>query len=295
MAGATIPTISARSWQDADKALEALGPGFAFRGQATNRWPLRTTIERNFATDRQAVENDILARFDRHGSRYRPVPTDTLHKLSMLQHYGAPTRLIDFTRSRQVALFFAFEDPPGAHTMDGRVVWAINTTALQMDIARQLGGDPKQAFLRVLSDQISLTDEVMKSTTMGGFLPVEAWWQDHRQAAQQSIQLLQVDLRKDFFESLSSVVSSGTIAARVIVAESCRAHCLAELDSMGTHAESLFAGFDGFARSMRTRAIREREPLILRVLRQHKVQNDWNDSGLAAISDTDLATYLGPS
>jgi len=39
-----------------------------------------------------------------------PAIPDTLEWLAFMQHYGAPTRLLDFTYSFWIALFFAFEE-----------------------------------------------------------------------------------------------------------------------------------------------------------------------------------------
>jgi len=47
--------------------------------------------------------------------------------LSVMQHYGTPTRLLDVTRSLFVALFFAFEHEKHRD----RVIWAINEDCLR--------------------------------------------------------------------------------------------------------------------------------------------------------------------
>lgn len=52
---------------------------------------------------------------------------DYLGWLCFMQHYGVPTRLVDFTRSMFVALYFAFEK----RKQTDRVIWAINRAALK--------------------------------------------------------------------------------------------------------------------------------------------------------------------
>ena len=40
------------------------------------------------------------------------VPANRLEWLALMQHYGTPTRLLDFTRSPYVACYFALEELP---------------------------------------------------------------------------------------------------------------------------------------------------------------------------------------
>jgi hypothetical protein len=90
--------------------------GWLFRGSRRSDWKFETSLER--ASRRCGVaeseyERSVVREFQRHAHTYLsrvPKKTDTLEWLALMQHHGAPTRLLDFTHSFWIALFFAFED-----------------------------------------------------------------------------------------------------------------------------------------------------------------------------------------
>jgi hypothetical protein len=86
-----------------------------FRGHRSLDWKLETSLERasrRCKAPQREYEKRIFEEFRRHAHTYlarTPKDEDTLEWLALMQHYGAPTRLLDFTTSFWIALFFAFE------------------------------------------------------------------------------------------------------------------------------------------------------------------------------------------
>jgi hypothetical protein len=92
--------------------------GWMFRGQEKGYWPLASKFERacdrfNISyTDRQRIEDNMVREFRRRLYQYTthvPSIESYLEILALMQHHGAPTRLLDFTYSPHVAAYFAFE------------------------------------------------------------------------------------------------------------------------------------------------------------------------------------------
>ena len=148
VADVTLP-VSAESWEDLQTLASHL-PGWVFRGQRVHSRRLEPTLER-FVRERSQlgsqaeVEHQILSQFRRSGSRFlshAPPPEDAMSWLAIIQHYGGPTRLLDFTSSLDVATFFALEQ---ASDSGHCVVWAVNDIVVRgilEEVLRDADGQP---------------------------------------------------------------------------------------------------------------------------------------------------------
>jgi hypothetical protein len=98
-----------------------------YRGQS-REWPLLPSISRlgsilDGYENWQVLQDDLLNRFAKHGRPFlSPLPLSVEEWLLHAQHYGVPTRLLDWTTNPLKALFFAVESE--LHTKKDGVVWA---------------------------------------------------------------------------------------------------------------------------------------------------------------------------
>jgi len=105
------------------KFLEEVGtvlPYQIFRGQSDSTWPLHPSIARQrdlfdqgqwtFTSWRQ-TEDTLIEQFQRLGAPHiDKAPENQLEWLVLMQHYGLPTVLLDWSTNPLKALFFAVED-----------------------------------------------------------------------------------------------------------------------------------------------------------------------------------------
>lgn len=272
------------SWEDLKVAFSRR-PLWGFRGQGDFRWPLETNILRQAirnGTDDLCLlsrESWVLYQFQRFGHHYKddfPDLESTLDWLALIQHYGGPTRLLDFTYSLYIAAFFAIE----ATDCDA-AIWAVNTPALELAMHERLGFQAKGAIHEIRKAHNDKFNELINNPSPEcAVLPVEPDKMHERMWIQQGFFLCPTHPNIPFMGSLAATfdisltqvkrakhqVWSEDLDARTW-AEPGEPNCIslvkiripreqhedikADLELMNIHAATLFPGLEGFARSLR--------------------------------------------
>jgi hypothetical protein len=119
-----LEQLYAQSWNE---TLGRFRAPFAFRGLPDIDQSLTSSLSRLAGghPDLEKIELAMLRNFRKYAVQQAPLSVDSLwHWLSVAQHHGLPTRLIDWTFSPLVALHFATEDPAD-YGHDG-VVWCVD-------------------------------------------------------------------------------------------------------------------------------------------------------------------------
>lgn len=124
--GAQLATWQAHS----DDVLEPI-----FRGQAAADWELTPALLRH-GPFKKEVEDRLLQEFQQGARPFlEKPPQGRLQWMALAQHHGLPTRLLDWTESALVALFFALHeheplDRRRTTLHDAPCVWMLNRNVL---------------------------------------------------------------------------------------------------------------------------------------------------------------------
>lgn len=104
------------------------GTAYWFRGHGRAQWKLLPRLAREPC--RLNCEADLTARFKQNaGLLLQPLPPNEWAWLTIMQHHGAPTRLLDWTESPLVGLYFAVQQ---THDGDPGALWVLNPTELNL-------------------------------------------------------------------------------------------------------------------------------------------------------------------
>lgn len=262
------PVRSVREFLDAavppaaGALLEGRGhPPRVFRGMRNEHHALLTSLDRLGMEESgkphrgTMFEKDLLAAFIRRSRSHLPQrPENPWEYRALAQHYGLPTRLLDWTFSPLVALWFAVKEAPGEASAGARpdaAVWALDW----VEMHRRFGWETHPYDAEALLHRLGGGQQDWGATSPAAdpfaalFLPPAM---DGRISAQSGAFTVASETGLSFDEFLRAS-GMGHVLRKVTIAQDARRDLLAELDGLGVHEESLFPGLDGVARSIRAR------------------------------------------
>ncbi len=245
-------------WSEYKELAEKSRLEWIFRGQSNSNWELRTTLERsNIIENFPEFEDELLNEFKKGAKFYlkeESEPETTLEYLSMLQHYGAPSRLLDFSKSPYVAAYFAFEQ--ATENTEEVAIWVVNKISLyQRSIyyfenkISHLGRRKNYTFDDITFEQVF---EESKKGEFNCLFPTEPNNQNQRHHLQQSIFLAQGNPYQPLVEQLEFIDSDNLNETfmKVTLPTTEKKCALREMQKMNINRATLFPGLDGYAKSL---------------------------------------------
>ena len=250
----------------------SLGEGreWIFRGQHCD-CSLKTSLERacqNFSlpiTSQKSLEEILLREFCRRAHHYEkniPEDDDKIEWLSLMQHFGAPTRVLDWTYSPYIGIYFALERR--AKEGNEAVLWAVDLRWAQnqifslissLDRFKTLPDCCKEAIERFVIGSPSARDKIIGATflmdsSIKCAFPVTPYRLNERMTVQKGLFLCSANLDFTFEENLCALSGFHENIFNFVIAAEARMPLLRELQKMNVDRTTLFPGLAGFAQSL---------------------------------------------
>ena len=236
-----------------------------FRGHGNSTYCLETNLERalksfRITEDALRIEGGLLRRFKRQCHHYGvniPESDDIMEWFALMRHYGAPTRILDWSYSFFVALYFALEN---AHPKKGCAVWALNTDWMVERVKSILGDALWQCFKddENIRKQTTFKKLFVRKEPIKVVLAITPYRLNERLTIQQGIFLCPGDVSKPFEDNLDTLCLSdpdfqgNLIKYEIHSTPETRKDFLNKLRRMNINRATLFPGLDGFAKSLNT-------------------------------------------
>jgi len=281
------------SWPDLVSGLLSWDlTGWICRGQADVTWDLQSRLQRSLADVPKGAWKDredlAIGQFKARARLHLadiPGEDDPLGWLGLMQHYGAPTRLLDWTESPFVAIWFAYAEPDLAADA---ALWLLNAQACRGWWGTELPGG--RDHLGTMAHTLHENGEVIETSYPGESydhidaenrllrhaVRTEAQWPlpllpprpDRRMRSQQAVFTLDgalsgipFPLTQPGLVYVEGEQNGGEVGGRMeqvavpvvqrlSLPKAWRTEALESLRLMGISAESIFPGLDGVGRDI---------------------------------------------
>jgi hypothetical protein len=275
-------------WDDIFRLNQRFLSRFVFRGQTNESWGLSTSLERQIykhipnLADKFVIplhEKEMIKEFQWKYPLYSPSAPDKeniVEWLTIMQHYGSTTRLLDFSHSIFVAIYMAVAD-----NGENGVLWAINKIPIDLQVfdryrelnqVRSAGRDMLNKFAIEMANDILINHSFDRIIKKQLFI-IEPQICNERLSRQQGLFLMPSDIKCSFSECLSSYLESSDpleiqfqdlinhsqeakfsqddiTMIKIIIPKNLTFKIMNYLRAMNITTEILFPGLEGLAKSI---------------------------------------------
>ncbi|MES2849791.1 MAG: FRG domain-containing protein [Bacteroidota bacterium] len=214
-----------------------------------------------------------------------PKQNDNFEWLAIMQHHGAPTRLLDFTESLLIATYFSVND-----ATEDCCVWAINMHIIRDTLhakkevnyikGEALKDDVNEVHIEFANKYIGSKTGIDNDKIPSVVIPLEPKICTERLSRQQGLFLMPTNCNKSFLENLTSIylksnfkltkipfkdfikitneerLNTKSKIIKINIPSALHEDILYSLKQMNITAETLFPGIDGLAKSLQQSHIR---------------------------------------
>lgn len=248
-------TVRVESWKEFEEITKNHKyRNWIYRGQSDCSWGLESSYYRycdfvgivllkNSEVNKNNAEERLISKFKNYASLYLnnlPSENDDIEWLTLMQHHGTPTRLLDWSYSPYVAAYFASDTK--SQIKSDFALFCINITKLDKETCAS------QRIKNLDLAKKSILKYRKKSKSF--VFAYEPKFKHSRVVAQQGVFTVPSSNYKSF-EVILGEYDVGKICKKIIIPGESRKEWLQKLHSMNINHATLFPGLDGFCSSIR--------------------------------------------
>jgi hypothetical protein len=264
----SVLEIECDSWDDLLRGVEKIRPNLDvqdgeflwFRGSQDSQYSLSPSLMRDTEglsrTDHDGIEQNLFCEFQARAAELRARGLSDWEYLFFGRHYGLPTRVLDWTDTFGIALYFAIETPDRSDTYrkvdpaTRPAIWALDPYAFNFEswgrrdiiLPRYLGFDTEREFW-----------------DFGELLTADSEWRWKMPVAISPIQINdRVRAQRGWFtihgqDRRPLEVQAPTHVAKLVLTPKCVKDARSFLDFAGINRFSIYPDLENLARWLRTR------------------------------------------
>ena len=252
--------IRVKSWEDFLLTVDALtkhpidNKRHIFRGHSDCSWTLQTTLSRSLPEEANLeaalmIEKAALLQFKAVAHFHLPTPiivhadeftTKVVGWWTLMQHYGAPTRILDWTASPYVATYFAVKE----FTDTDAAIFCLDSVRYNK-ILDNLNSEAHDLFSN---------DGIFADKSAPEYIYIiERGRLTDRMAAQQGVFTISKNILADHHDILEKTINNSDekdILVKIVIPAKEKLYFLGKLRRMNITGQSLFPGADGIGKSI---------------------------------------------
>lgn len=275
-------------WEDIFKIPQRFMDKFVFRGQGSYKWDLSNSLERSVKryypnnvdsllslSEERSIIKEFKWKYPLY-SKSQPLAYELVEWLTIMQHHGAPTRLLDITKSLFIAVYFALSE----HLQEDSAVWAINGIVFRANVLARyrslnqvvvVGQDALTEFTHKSANQI--LHNRSKHDEWASIFYIEPKIINERISRQQGAFLMPANIETSFANNLAGHISNNDpiiidfkelikysvlekykqddiTLMKIVIPKELNFEIGKYLRAMNITAEMLFPGLDGLCKSL---------------------------------------------
>ncbi|MXN65290.1 FRG domain-containing protein [Stappia sp. GBMRC 2046] len=224
-----------------------------YRGHGSEKYLLEPFLHRNRKAanidEIEQIESDIYAEFARRSPLYDTYQREKWDMLFLMQHYRAPTRLLDWTSSPLIALFFALM---GGDSDNDSTIWCLDPAAWNGIVLKDISEEP-----RIFTTEERLVDQYhplfREKSSRNEPLAIQGIINNPRINAQKGRFVIFSSVPRTLEEHASDykIKDNGPILHKLNISKDAKRNILRDLESYGITYSTIFPDLEGLAVEIR--------------------------------------------